>query len=111
MGVEVDGCQDITERLVVGEISFRVEDLNNLVLDVVVLWIRRDYIPHVGLKWKSQTSDITVGTRSQDGSCSHSEREKSVHCRSSLRLVKDPRYIAGPLLAITAWTRQSLYKI
>jgi len=59
------------------EVTFRVENLNNLMFYVVVLWMRRDYIPDVGLKWESPTSMTWM--RSQDGGCSHSKREKSVH--------------------------------
>ena len=46
---------------------------------MVVLWISGGYIPHVGLEWESQNSSAMVGMRSQDESCGHSKREKSVH--------------------------------
>lgn len=39
-----------------------------------VLWMRRGYTPHIGLKCESQKACITAGTWSQDEGCSHSKR-------------------------------------
>ena len=74
MSVEVDEFQDTAEHLRFRKFSFGVEDLDNLVLYTVVLWMRRDYTPNMDLKWESQNACMMAGTRSQDGGCSHSKR-------------------------------------